>query len=155
MVADSITNACSQNPFYCALLAGAEGRGAQSTLSLSNSSSNNNDDNDDCDCGPDTRAAAYQKALAWAGTGLVNDWIPTPWDQYRGRGGTNYTYVRQNHAGANYGYEDPNSRARIFDHPDGHPGQTGPGNPEHHKCPHFHAINADGKEEIFKYKRGS
>jgi RHS repeat-associated protein len=107
------------------------------------------------DCGPDTRIQAQLKALAWAGTDiLMNGWSGTPWNQYGGRGGPNYTYVRQN-GGNNYGYSDPKSRAGIFNHPDGHPHQVGDGFPEHHKCPHFHAISPTGAEQIFIYKRGT
>jgi hypothetical protein len=111
--------------------------------------------NDD-DCGPDTRFEAYEKALAWAGTNLVNDWPALPWTQYNGRGGPNYSYVRAN-GGSNFGYYDPTpgSQARVLNHPDGHPDQTGPGFPAHHNCPHFHAVNAQGVEQIFPYRRGT
>ncbi|MFK2873628.1 RHS repeat-associated core domain-containing protein [Dyella lipolytica] len=110
--------------------------------------------NGDCGCGPDTRFEAYLKALAWAGMGIGDEGNPIPWSQYRGRGGPNYTYVRQN-GGNNYGYESPNSPARVMNHPDGHPDQVGDDYPSHHHCPHFHSVNAQGKEMIFPYKRGT
>jgi len=110
---------------------------------------------DDCDrCGPDTRFEAYMKALEWAGMSLGNEGIPLPWDQYGGKGGINYTYVNQ-HGSSNYGYYDPDSRASVMNHPDGHPGQVGGSHPEHHDCPHFHAKNRSGQERIFTYKRGT
>jgi RHS repeat-associated protein len=118
-----------------------------------NEAVNNNRCPDD-ECGPDTRFEAYMKALAWAGMSIGNEGTPIPWSQYSGRGGVNYTYVRQN-GGSNYGYASPDSRARVMNHPDGHPDQTGEGFPDHHNCPHFHAVNARGEERIFPYKRGT
>ena len=67
----------------------------------------------------------------------------------------NYTIVRQK-GGSNYGYENPNNpKAKVFNHPDGHPHQIGEAFPDHHKCPHFHAINSRGEEVIFEYRRGT
>uniref|UniRef100_UPI0018EA3B43 RHS repeat-associated core domain-containing protein n=1 Tax=Dyella sp. ASV21 TaxID=2795114 RepID=UPI0018EA3B43 len=109
---------------------------------------------DDDQCGPDSRFEAYTKALAWAGMGIGDEGVPIPWSQYRGRGGANYTYVKQN-GGSNYGYYDPGSKAKVMNHPDGHPDQLGDSHPEHHNCPHFHAVNARGEERIFPYKRGT
>lgn len=114
-------------------------------------------DPDDCgdndDCGPDTRFVALQKAFAWAGLSIGDEGDPIPWDMYRGRGGVNYTYVRQ-HGGGNYGYSR-GKVIKVYNHPDGHPHQVGGTHPSHHNCPHFHSTNARGEERIFNYKRGT
>jgi RHS repeat-associated protein len=106
------------------------------------------------DCGDDSRLGAYMKALDWAGTSLVNDWNRLPWSQYRGRSGPNGAYIRGTGTAPDYGLYDTQdgSLASVENHPDGHPGQTGP---DHHNCPHFHARNAAGKERIFIYRRGT
>lgn len=150
----TVTSWCRQYPLACARTmngAGAAASAAGAAAALSRVKPP-----EDCpdECGPDTRFQAYMKALSWAGMGIGTEGQPIPWSQYRGRGGVNYTYVRQN-GGSNYGYEYPNSKARIFNHPDGHPDQTGEGFPDHHKCPHFHAVNAQGIEAYFEYKRGT
>jgi RHS repeat-associated protein len=49
------------------------------------------------------------------------------------------------------GTEEPTSPAKVFDHPDGHPELTGPGQPDHHKGPHVHATNHKKEEVIFTY----
>jgi RHS repeat-associated protein len=112
----------------------------------------------DCfdECGPDSRPQAYMKAIIWSGLLAVNGWAPIPWSQYGGRDGPNAAYVRSSGAG-NYGYSDPRpgSKARIMNHPDGHPSMVGSQNPQHHKCPHFHVYDEKGSEKIFTYKRGT
>ena len=47
-----------------------------------------------------------------------------------------------------YGY-DPATGAEVFDHPDGHPHEVGPGYPPHHAEPHVHATDKNGVEKIF------
>jgi RHS repeat-associated protein len=128
---------------------GGAALGAAATLSRDT----HPDDDDDCGCGPDTRFEAYQKALSWAGMSIGNEGTPIPWSQYNGRGGINYTFVRQ-HGGSNYGYSSENG-ASVQNHPDGHPHQVGEGFPEHHQCPHFHATNSRAQQQIYPYKRGT
>jgi RHS repeat-associated protein len=143
---------CMRNPAACADVMGG-GQAATRTKGAAAAALKKNCPDEDC--GSDTRLTAYTKALAWAGTSIVNDWIPIPWNQYGGRGGPNYSYVRGN-GSSNYGYYDSQgTKARVMNHPDGHPDQTGAGFPDHHNCPHFHAINAQGVEQIFIYKRGT
>ncbi len=114
-----------------------------------------NDSSDDkCEdpCGADTRAEAYAKAVAWSGVG--DSGVPIPWSDYRGKGGPNYTHVKQQ--GEQYGGAwDQNSKGQWKNHPDGHPDQISSGYPDHHKCPHFRAINPQGVERVFEYKRGT
>jgi RHS repeat-associated protein len=152
---------CMRNPAACADVMGggqaatrAKGAAAAAAAAAATAAALKKNCPDE-DCGSDTRLTAYTKALAWAGTRIVNDWIPIPWNQYGGRGGPNYSYVRGN-GSSNYGYYDSQgTKARVMNHPDGHPDQTGAGFPDHHNCPHFHAINAQGVEQIFIYKRGT
>jgi len=111
----------------------------------------NHGDKDNCpDCGPDTRFEAEVKAMAWAGMTFGDNCEEIPWSDYSGRGGPNYSYVR-GHGGNMGGCR--NGRSEIKNHPDGHPGQTGPEFPDHHSCPHFHARNEAGVEMIFPYRR--
>ncbi|HEX8593289.1 MAG TPA: RHS repeat-associated core domain-containing protein, partial [Pseudomonas sp.] len=42
----------------------------------------------------------------------------------------------------------------VFDHPDGHPDLSGPGQPDHHEMPHVHATNKKGEVVIFTYPAG-
>ncbi|TRX72846.1 RHS repeat-associated core domain-containing protein [Pseudomonas mangiferae] len=49
------------------------------------------------------------------------------------------------------GRYDEKTGAEFFDHPDGHPDMTGPGQPIHHKSPHVHAKNGKGENLIFTY----
>jgi RHS repeat-associated protein len=150
----TVTAWCRQYPQACAQqmanAAGAAAAAAGAAATVPRSSQECPSD----DCGPDTRLEAFLKALNWAGMSFDNQGQPIPWSQYRSRGGPNYTFVKQN-GGANFGYESPGSRAKVLNHPDGHPDQVGEGFPDHHQCPHFHSMNSEGEEAIFRYKRGT
>lgn len=52
------------------------------------------------------------------------------------------------------GHRD-SSGAEFFDHPDGHPHQTGEGHPPHHESPHVHAVDSHGNELIVTYPNPS
>jgi hypothetical protein len=49
------------------------------------------------------------------------------------------------------GYSGSNGYPRVEEHPNGDPGDN---SKSHHKSPHFHAVNAQGEENIFMYKKG-
>ena len=125
---------------------------ALSQMPIENETGGDNDNDDGC--GEDTRIEAFVKAVGWASSEGDDwlDWDPMPWNQYEGRFGPNCAFVRQM-GEMYYGYDDPDSKARIFNHPDGHPEQTGPGYPDHHPCPHYHAVNHTGQEKYFTYRR--
>ena len=60
--------------------------------------------------------------------------------------GANYEKIKK--AGAtNIGRRDPNSKAEVMDHPDGHDDN----NATHHNSPHVHAVDRKGIEVIIKY----
>nr|WP_274603708.1 RHS repeat-associated core domain-containing protein [Pseudomonas lutea] len=49
------------------------------------------------------------------------------------------------------GRESKDESFYVFDHPDGHAGLTGPGQPDHHASPHVHAVNKKGVLIVFTY----
>jgi len=61
--------------------------------------------------------------------------------------GENYNSIKKA-GGTNLGRRDPNSKAKVMDHPDGHNDNNAP----HHNSPHVHAVDKSGKEIIIKYK---
>jgi RHS repeat-associated protein len=98
-------------------------------------------------CGPDGRAEAIAKALAFAGIPPGGgDCDPMPWSDYNNKG-RNYAEMRQQGVPC-MGYRGPGGKPKIEDHPDGHDDENQP----HHKCPHIHATNAQGQKAIFPYK---
>jgi uncharacterized protein RhaS with RHS repeats len=109
------------------------------------------------DCGPDTRLTAWFKAMAFAEIS-PNDLGPAVgWDQYDVARGPNHAFIQMKSPGAPFGTQHPEfgNVARVLNHPDGHPDQVGDEYPDVHRCPHFHARNALGQEEIFEYMRGT
>ena len=106
-----------------------------------------------------SRETAMIMAYAWAHipSGGSDSTRPIPWKDYNppsgaGRGSVSYAETMskvQTEGGTNAGHHDPSSKSKVMEHPQGHPDMEGP---EHHKCPHFHAINEAGIEKIFEYK---
>jgi RHS repeat-associated protein len=105
-----------------------------------------------------TRAMAMIQAYAYAGmtgcgSGCEPDVFPIPWDQYRPRSGRDWAEFRKIHPGGQMGHWGP--RGRVEEHPVGHMDPPGRKSPWWHLCPHFHATNQEGIEEIFAYKPGT
>ena len=63
---DSITNACAQNPFYCALLGGSALQGAQSQM---NSHQNSDSNDDSLECPKDRRNACLAALIECIASG--------------------------------------------------------------------------------------
>jgi RHS repeat-associated protein len=57
----------------------------------------------------------------------------------------------QRQGATNLGRRDVRNGSQVFDHPDGHPEKTGPGQPPHHSVPHVHGRNAAGDEIVVPY----
>lgn len=65
--------------------------------------------------------------------------------------GENSARIRSEGA-TNRGRRDPQTGAKVEDHPDGHPHLPGPA---HHDMPHVHAVDKDGREIIVTYPSGT
>ncbi|WP_212722943.1 RHS repeat protein [Zooshikella ganghwensis] len=156
---------CGQNPKACAAAmrgAKAGARQKTGTKAIPSDSQCDNDDDDECQSNI-SRQSAMEMAYAFAGISPgSDDAVAMPWSEYRppaglGRGTKEFAETMQNlytSGASNYGHYLPNG-AKVVEHPQGHPDQTGPGHPEHHKCPHFHARLPNGYERIFEYKPGT
>jgi len=96
-------------------------------------------------------------AYSWAGISIGGAGSnPIPWSNFNmpagmSRSGREYGEFMRTYYPKNYGYSTP-AGASVVEHPFGHPDQPGPA---HHACPHFHAKNSAGVEQIFTYKPGS
>ncbi|MBC5763324.1 RHS repeat-associated core domain-containing protein [Ramlibacter albus] len=107
----------------------------------------------DCNS-PYTREQAMAEAYAWAGIAADGAGAaPLGWRNLNipkgmTRGDRVYAEFMSKYYPPTYGFAAPNG-ATVVEHPFGHPDLSGP---EHHKCPHFHAKNAEGVERIFHYK---
>jgi RHS repeat-associated protein len=104
-----------------------------------------------------SRTEATIAAYSWAGIPIGGAGTnPIPWNNFNmpsgmSRSGREYGEFMRTYYPKNYGYSTPGG-ALVVEHPFGHPDQPGPA---HHACPHFHAKNAAGVEQIFTYKPGS
>jgi RHS repeat-associated protein len=100
------------------------------------------------------RSEAMTAAYAFAGVASNGAGAtPIPWNNLNlptgmSRGDKAYGDFMRRYYPANYGYA-ANTGASVVEHPFGHPDLPGPA---HHACPHFHAKNAAGQEQIFPYK---
>ncbi len=113
-------------------------------------------DDEDDDCGPLTRAQALRAAQDWAAVPRISrGGEPIPFSDIGAKSRGENSAHHQASGGTHAGRMNPHGRNVVRDHPDGHPHMTGSGQPDHHKCPHVHAINSKGEEMIFPYKRGT
>jgi RHS repeat-associated protein len=103
-----------------------------------------------------TRNEAMVAAYSWAGISIGGAGSnPIPWGNFNmpagmSRSGREYGEFMRTYYPKNYGYSTPQG-ASVVEHPFGHPDMPGPA---HHACPHFHAKNASGAEQLFTYKPG-
>jgi len=111
------------------------------------------DDNKKCNATM-SRAAAQAAAYAWAGIAENGKGANSiPWSNFNMPAGMSRSgkewgdFMRQNYDRP-YGYGTPDGNS-VTEHPFGHPDQPGPA---HHSCPHFHARNRAGVEQIFTYR---
>jgi hypothetical protein len=127
---------------------------------ISNTLSRSQSKEEDCECKETrSRSEAEAQAHAWAGipAGGGPEFQPLPWNPNfnfpKGMSPKDRAWgdFKRQYYPPNYGWSSP-AGASVVEHPLGHPDQPGP---EHHKCPHFHAVNSAGVEAIFTYKPGS
>ena len=155
--------ACGPAWFFCGAAAAAATWGMWSrshppdtnTSSTSSTETTKNTDANCPDCGaPFSRSQAMAEAYAWAGVPTDGTgFAPLGWKNLNmpkgmSRGDRAYGDFMNKYYPPTYGFAGSNG-ASVVEHPFGHPDQPGPA---HHKCPHFHAKNAQGVERIFEYK---
>jgi RHS repeat-associated protein len=109
--------------------------------------------NNNCDASSTlTRREAMSKAQQHAQVPRVSKGgEPIPFDELHGSSRGANAAELQRQGATNLGRRDPRTGAQVFDHPDGHPDLTGPGQPSHHAGPHVHGTNAAGEEIIIPY----
>ncbi|MCB1742645.1 MAG: RHS domain-containing protein [Gammaproteobacteria bacterium] len=108
------------------------------------------------------RTLAMQNAYSWAGipVGGSDAFSPLQWRDLNMPKGTSrrdraYGAFMSRTGASVRGYFSNSGRRKVDEHPFGHPDMIGPGHPDHHRCPHFHATNDSGQEAVFPYRPGS
>ena len=155
---------CFGGPWGCAAGVAATGwaiwmatpSGKDAVQNAASSASKTEQCKPECDAAA-SRSEAMVAAYSWAGISIGGAGSnPIPWSNFNmpagmSRGGREYGEFMRTYYPKNYGYSTP-AGASVVEHPFGHPDQPGPA---HHACPHFHAKNSAGVEQIFTYKPGS
>lgn len=154
VVGCTITPACRDA--VCNALLSKPSRGGEGNPANSSSASKTEQCKPECDATA-SRSEAMVAAYSWAGISIGGAGSnPIPWSNFNmpagmSRSGREYGEFMRTYYPKNYGYSTP-AGASVVEHPFGHPDQPGPA---HHACPHFHAKNSAGVEQIFTYKPGS
>ena len=106
------------------------------------------------------RKIAEHNAYFWAGIDRNNsETRDITWKEAGDEGGAGTAWEKarqQTETGKSVGGHEKKkgSLAKVIHHPEGHSDWGKPGVPDWHRCPHYHAINEDGKEVIFTYYWG-